>query len=142
MRNLVYNEGMESGDSAIVCVDDEAVILMSLKMLLRKRYGRRFRYEGAADASSALSIVEDLIADGVRVILIISDWLMPGMNGDAFLRIVHERHPGIKAIMVSGRIDEDSIRKLEEEGLFSGFLTKPFAPTDFYALVDALVLAD
>jgi DNA-binding NtrC family response regulator len=83
--------------------------------------------------------MEDLIADGVKVILIVSDWLMPEMNGDAFLRIVHERHPEIKAIMLSGRIDEDTVRRLEEEGLFSGFLSKPVAPTDFYALVDDLL---
>ncbi len=120
-------------------MDDGAVILMNLKLLLKKRYGQRFRYECATDAESALSAMEGLIAEGVRVILIISDWLMPGMNGDAFLRIVHERHPDIKAIMVSGRIDVDTVRKLEEEGIFSGFLSKPVAPSDFYAMIDGLV---
>ncbi len=130
---------MESPDRAILCVDDEAVILMNLKLLLKKRYGQRFRYECAADAERALSAMEGLIASGIRVILIISDWLMPGMNGDAFLRAVHERHPGIKAIMVSGRIDEGSVRRLEEEGIFSGFLSKPVAPGEFYAMIDGLV---
>jgi len=130
---------MESMSRAILCVDDEAVILMNLKLLLRKRYGERFRYECAADAESAISSMEKLIAEGIKVILIISDWLMPGMNGDAFLRIVHERHPGIKAVMVSGRIDESTVRTLEEEGIFSGFLSKPVAPSDFYAMIDDLV---
>jgi len=124
---------------AILCVDDEAVILLSLKLLLKKRYGEKYRYECAADAERALSTIETLISEGVRVILIISDWLMPGMNGDVFLRIVHERHPDIKAVMISGRIDEDSIKKLEEEGVFSGFLSKPVTPVDFYALIDQII---
>jgi len=124
---------------AILCVDDEAVILLSLKLLLKKRYGDDYRYECASSAESALSTIEALISEGVRVILIISDWLMPGMNGDVFLRIVHERHPDIKAVMISGRIDEDSIKKLEEEGVFSGFLSKPVTPVDFYALIDEII---
>lgn len=133
---------MCSSDRAILCVDDEALILMNLKMLLRNRYGPLYRYECAADAATALSMLETLISEGVRVILIISDWLMPGMNGDDFLRKVHESHPDIRAIMVSGRIDKETVELLERENVFPGFLSKPFAPTDFYALIDGLVRED
>jgi len=61
------------------------------------------------------------------------------MNGDDFLRKVHQSHPDIRAIMVSGRLAHESIELLERENGFPGFLSKPFAPIDFYALIDGLV---
>ena len=130
---------MSELERAILCVDDEALILMNLKMLLQKRYGSQYRYEFSINPKSALEILESMIADGIRVILIISDWLMPEMNGGDLLRIVQQRHPNIHAVIISGQIDTEVLKRLKEERLFSGFLSKPFSSADFYSLIDNLV---
>lgn len=92
---------------AILCVDDEPIILLSLVQELKRTFGGELEYEQAMNAEAALKTIEDLEAEGVRVILIISDWLMPGIKGDEFLRIVHERYPGIRAIMITGNASAD-----------------------------------
>ena len=70
---------------AIVCVDDEAIIVLSLKQELQNRLGDEYIYESAMSAEEALQVIEELSGDDVCVILVISDWLMPGIKGDEFL---------------------------------------------------------
>jgi DNA-binding NtrC family response regulator len=60
-------------ESAIICVDDEVVILDSLKKQLKRKFGDRFIYEVAESAEEAWVIIEELNSDGIKVIAIVSD---------------------------------------------------------------------
>ena len=66
---------------AIVCVDDEKVILDSLKTQLKSAFGASYSYEMAENAFDALDLIEELHEDGQCMVVIVSDWLMPGMDG-------------------------------------------------------------
>lgn len=110
---------------AILCVDDEALMLLSLKTSLARNLGEEFIYETAINVDQAWEIIEDLYKDNVDLILIISDWLMPGVKGDEFLIAVHQKHPEIKAIMLSGQIEEKYIEKVRKEANLIGFFSKP-----------------
>ncbi|MBU0929113.1 MAG: response regulator [Spirochaetes bacterium] len=125
-------------NEAILCVDDEAIILIHLTMMLRKKYGDRYRYERASSADDGLAIVDRLAGLGISVIVILSDWLMPGMSGDEFLRLIHARHPDIKAIIISGKVDDESLRSLAAETGLVGYLSKPIEPEGLYALIDGI----
>lgn len=115
-------------DKAILLVDDEAIILLALRQELRAELGPLYRYEIATNAKEALAVFDELAADGIRIVLVISDWLMPGMKGDEFLMRVHEQHPDVKTIMISGQTDEDQLAKLRESGALNVFLRKPWNP--------------
>lgn len=110
---------------AILCVDDEALMLLSLKTSLSRNLGENFIYETAINAEQAWEIIEDFHRDGIKLILIISDWLMPGIKGDQFLIDVHSKYPEIKAIMLSGQIEEKYIEKVKKEANLIGFFSKP-----------------
>ena len=62
-------------NSAILCVDDEIVILESLKEQLRRHYSDRYLYEVATDAEEAWEVINELYSDGIRLLVIVSDWL-------------------------------------------------------------------
>lgn len=124
---------------AILCVDDEAIIVMSLKQELRSHYQDRFIYETALNATEAMEIIDELAADGITVITIISDWLMPGVKGDEFIERVHERYPDIKAIIITGHADQSSLDRLKENGKLSAVLRKPWASRDLIEAVDSCV---
>ena len=64
----------------ILCVDDERMVLDSLRMQLSTAFGTRYTYEGAEDAYEALDLIEEFDHDKISVIVIISDWLMPGID--------------------------------------------------------------
>jgi DNA-binding NtrC family response regulator len=111
---------------AILCVDDEAIILLSLVQELKRAFGSKYLYEKALDAESALEAVEELEREGSEVILIISDWLMPGMRGDAFIETVKERYPGIKTILITGQADDEAIERVGKIASVLAVFKKPW----------------
>lgn len=101
--------------AAIVCVDDEPIILLALRQELRAMFGDQFSYEAAPDATQAMTLIDELTEDSVEVILVISDWLMPGIKGDEFLLQARSRCPGTCAVMITGHADEQSVAALREQ---------------------------
>lgn len=124
---------------AILCVDDEAIIVLSLKQELRSHYQDQFLYETALNATEALEIIDELASEGIKVITIISDWLMPGITGDEFLARVHERYPDIRSIIITGHADEESLFRLKETAGLSAVLHKPWNSRDLFAAVDSCI---
>ncbi len=88
-------------ETAILCVDDEVVILESLKEQLKRSLGNTYLYEMAESPEEALEILEEFNQDEIKTLLIVSDWLMPGMKGDEFLIEVHKKFPDITTIMLT-----------------------------------------
>jgi YesN/AraC family two-component response regulator len=97
---------------AIVIVDDESIILMSLKCEIESFLGSEFIYETAISANDALEIIDELENDGTEVALVLSDLLMPGIKGDELLMKVRQNHPEIKTVLITGIADIDSIEKI------------------------------
>lgn len=113
-------------EKAILLVDDEPILLIALRQELKSELGPGYRYEIARDAAEGLSVIDELSTDGIKVVLVISDWLMPGMKGDEFILKVRGKHPEIRTIMVSGQTDEDQLDKLRSTGALDAFFRKPW----------------
>lgn len=113
-------------ESAIVCVDDEIVVLDSLKEQLKRQFGDRFIYEIAESADEAWEVIEDLQADEVDIIVIVSDWLMPGTKGDEFLIQVHQRFPHLITIMLTGQADPSALERAKQQANLHACLYKPW----------------
>jgi DNA-binding NtrC family response regulator len=111
---------------AILCVDDETVILNSLKIQLKKEFGNAYVYEVAESADEALEIIEELKEDETDILVIVSDWLMPGIKGDEFLIRVHEKYPNIVKVMLTGQADESAIQRVKEQANLYACLHKPW----------------
>lgn len=95
---------------AILCVDDEKSVLVTLIRQLESKYGERFQYESAESVEDAWYVINDLINDGYSMVLVISDWLMPGIRGDEFLVQLHKHYPETVKIMLSGQADPAAVR--------------------------------
>lgn len=57
----------------ILCVDDEVVVLNSLKIQLKKEFGDTYLYEVAENADEALEIIEEIKEDDNDILVIVSD---------------------------------------------------------------------
>ena len=121
---------------AILCVDDEVIVLLSLRQELKKTFGDTFIYEQATNAEIALEIIDELYGENIRIILIISDWLMPGMKGDEFLELVNNKHPDIKAIMITGQADEEVLEKMEQNSYMISIMKKPWDSRELIKLIE------
>jgi DNA-binding NtrC family response regulator len=112
---------------AILCVDDETIILLSLKQELRREFGTEFTYETARSGDEALDIVEEIKREGQNLALVISDWLMPGLAGDELIVRIKGRSPETKAIIVTGHANEKRISELQKDKFICGVVRKPWS---------------
>jgi CheY-like chemotaxis protein len=113
----------------ILVVDDEP----DVEVLFRQQFRRdlrtgRFVMEFAQSAPAALQRIGD--AEGVSLILILSDINMPGMTGLELLPKAKALRPDVPVIMITAYGDPDTKRKALEGGA-EALLTKPI---DFAAL--------
>lgn len=111
---------------ALICVDDEPIILDSLREQLEKYFGDQYIYEVADSAEEALEIIEELDDDDIEIAIIVSDWLMPGMKGDKFLLNVDLRYPRSVKVLLTGQADQKSIETLEELADRFALVPKPW----------------
>ena len=122
-------------ESAIICVDDEVVILDSLKEQLKRKFGDRFIYEVAESAEEAWEVIEELQQDDINIIAIVSDWLMPGVKGDEFLIQIHQRFPKLVTVMLTGQADAAAIDRARREANLHACLYKPWTEEELTEVI-------
>ncbi|NJO16199.1 MAG: response regulator [Thioploca sp.] len=126
-----------SDKKVILCVDDEKTILKSLKAQLKKHFSKNYTYECAESAIEALEILEELSKDGVQIMVIVSDWLMPQMKGDEFLVQVHQKFPNITKVMLTGQANEDAIERARREANLGYCIHKPWSEQELIAVLES-----
>ena len=126
--------------SVILCVDDEVLVLNSLEIELRKAFGNHYGYEFAESGDEALEIIEEIEEDENKVILIVSDWLMPGMKGDEFLKLVHINHPEVVKIMLTGQASEEAIKDAKEQVNLYACLRKPWDVNELVEVIKSAII--
>jgi len=113
----------------ILCVDDEPDILNTLKMQLKNEFKNNYFYELAESGDEALDLLEDF-QEKAQVIVIVSDWLMPGIKGDELLIKVHQKYPTIIKVMLTGQADAAAVQRAVEEADLYCCLYKPWQSKD------------
>lgn len=125
---------------AILCVDDERIILDSIKSQIKRHYENQYRCEIALSAEEAFEVIDELVESGIKILIIVSDWLMPGIKGDEFLIKVHERHPQIVKLLLTGHADKDSIENAYKNANLFGCINKPWKEEDLFSVLDAALM--
>jgi CheY-like chemotaxis protein len=123
---------------AILCVDDEMIILESLKQQLVKNFNNTYLYEYAQDGEEALEVIDYFLAEGVDLLLVISDYQMPGMQGDQFATVLKQRLPGINIVMLTGQMPADIRDELLDKNVVLKVISKPWNEADIVAVVKQL----
>lgn len=119
-----------------LCVDDEQIVLHSLRDQLYKHYGKKYLIEIAESAEEGLEILDELSLDGYTPLIIISDWLMPGMKGDEFFIEAHRRFPHVIKVMLSGQVDPIAVQRARDEADLFEMITKPWDAKKLIGSID------
>ncbi len=120
-----------SKSTAILCVDDESMVLSVLKRQLRRHFGNDYAIEVAQDGSEALEVVEECIEQGMDLALVISDYIMPMMRGDELLAKIHEIIPHTITILLTGQANTEGITNAVNYANLYRYIPKPWEQTDF-----------
>ncbi|WP_258097502.1 response regulator [Marinoscillum pacificum] len=124
-----------STEKAILCIDDERIILDSLKTQISREFNGEFTIEVAESADEGMEVIEEMVEDGVRVLIIVSDWLMPGMKGDEFLIGVHQRFPEIVKVMLTGQAEEQALERAFNEANLYKVIKKPWEKEELIGVI-------
>lgn len=119
----------------VICVDDEEIVLRSLKSQLRNFLGREYIIETAIGGDDALELLADLLAENREICLVISDYIMPGMKGDELLKRIHQILPQTIKIMLTGQADLEAVGKAIEYAKLYRYIAKPWQSEDFQLTV-------
>ncbi|MCX8111612.1 MAG: response regulator [Bacteroidia bacterium] len=110
----------------ILFVDDEKLVLDTLTVQVRSAFGDLYDYETAQSAEEAWELIQDYKEAQRRIVLLISDWLMPLEKGDSFLIRVAKHYPDIRLIMLSAYADEAAIERAQRYANLFAFIRKPW----------------
>ena len=130
---------MPKRNKAILCVDDDPMILMSLKLQLNQDFGDQFVIETAESGDEALELIDFLVDRNIDTLLIISDWLMPKMKGDALLIHIKNRFPKVAQIMLSGQADNEAVQKMFKNSNLKYFIAKLWNKDDLINKVSEIL---
>ncbi|MBV9782420.1 MAG: response regulator [Acidisphaera sp.] len=110
------------GRAALLVDDEDPVRRLAERAMLRGGW----RVFAAGSAEQALQMLEELTQAGSRpeLAVMITDVVMPGMDGPSLVHKVRESWPGLPAILVSGYAEETLRRDLAAAGMV--FLPKPY----------------
>ena len=108
-----------NGTENILLVEDNEQVRDLVETVL-KRYG--YTILAASSGEDALKIME---TDSSRLDLLLTDVVMPGLNGRELFEIAVKRHPDIKVLYMSGYTENViAHRGVLDEGIL--FIQKPF----------------
>ncbi len=124
-------------DKAILCVDDEQIVLISLRDQINKHFGEKYQCEIAQSADEAWEIIEELELEKIKILIIVCDWLMPGIRGDEFIIKVHRHFPHLITVMLTGHALEEAIERARVEGNLFAYLSKPWSESDLVEIIES-----
>ena len=120
-----------TGKGLILLVEDEDAVR---EFAVRALTQRGYEVMEAASAELALDLMEEMREDGRDVDLIVSDVVMPGMDGPTMIRELRKMGVTAPVVFMSGHA-EDAFAENLDEGVEFTFLAKPFTLKDIAATV-------
>lgn len=107
----------------VMVVDDEVDAQWLFKQRFRKEIRENnFQFVFAESAEEALACLSS--ESELDIVLILSDIRMPGMGGLELLRILKEKSPDLKVVMITAFGDDENYQTAMNYGA-DGFVTKP-----------------
>jgi len=110
----------------VLVVDDEQIVLDSIIKLLRKE---NYAVYGVLSVEAALEKMKQV---GIDIIL--TDLMMPDIDGLEFMRMVKEEHPNLPVIMITGYATINTALQATQLGAFD-YVAKPFTRKELHGVI-------
>ena len=131
---------MKELTNAVICVDDDPMILQVLAFQLNKILdAQNVLIEFYTNPNDALADIDVLISDEIDIIFVLVDYQMPEMTGVELIRIIKAKYPRLNCIMLSGQANAIQVGDLESEDLLEQFIEKPWSELDLRNAVLKLI---
>jgi response regulator RpfG family c-di-GMP phosphodiesterase len=120
----------------ILCIEDEDEVRDAVVRDLEV-FEPAFMVEMAEDADDARQVVEEVMAAGDKIALVIADHRLPGMQGTDFLIELHGQPntAAARKVLLTGQAGhEDTIRAINQADL-DHYISKPWTEEELHSVV-------
>jgi serine phosphatase RsbU (regulator of sigma subunit)/CheY-like chemotaxis protein len=131
----VHEKSSSSSKPVILCVDDDKPLLETLERLILRHLGREFDVELAESGSEGLEVLQEIHEDGRTVALIVSDQIMPGMEGDEFLIRAMHFVPETPKILLTGQADMEAVVNAINHARLFRYVAKPWEDRELLRVI-------
>ncbi len=115
---------------AVLIVDDEFIILESLKIQLERILDKDVIFELASSGEEANAIIDDLYINQINLLLVISDFNLDDCKGTDILSYCNGKFSNSKKIILSGQLDNKIITHFKESNDLHDLFSKPWSFDD------------
>ena len=124
----------------LICVDDQREVLSAVVRDLDK-LAHWINIEECESAAEAISLIDDLDAEGKQIALVVSDHIMPGKNGVDFLAelAADPRFYQMKKILLTGQASHKDTIDAVNRARIQHYLEKPWQPEPLLAICRKLL---
>ena len=129
---MAQSSGLNPGSFHILVVDDEEEVLQTLCQLIE---ADGYQVTGASSGRSALELMKC-----TPVNLVLTDLMMPGINGWQLLRAIKKVWPDTSVVVLTGHVPEEGEAMLTDREA-DGYLVKPVDRRRMQALFKALLFS-
>ncbi len=123
----------------ILCVDDEPIILNSLKQELSQHFSDTMIIEIAESGEEGLETIDFFREKGREIVVIISDYIMPQMRGDEFLIKAHHLLPNCMKILLTGQASLEGVTNAVNQTNLYRYISKPWSTKDLIMTVESAI---
>ena len=111
---------------AILIVDDEFIILESLRAQLGRFLDEEIILEAASSGEESIEIIDYCFQNNIDLQVIISDYNLEDMKGTDLLALAHEKFPSSKKMILTGQADLDKITDFKSSIGLEECFSKPW----------------
>jgi response regulator RpfG family c-di-GMP phosphodiesterase len=122
----------------ILIVDDEFIILESLKIQLSRILASNFELQMASSGEEALGLIDELHQEGEDLALVISDFNIDSYKGTDILRHAITQYPSVKKIILTGQADTKSINDFDLQHGIDAILDKPWDLSSIQTVINGI----
>lgn len=123
---------------AILAVDDEKIILDSIKIQIEKNFSHKYIFDYADNPPEALEVIDELMQEDISLLLVISDYMMPGMNGEEFANTLKSKMKNVNILMLTGHMSEEKGLDLIEKNIVLKVMQKPWKEESLIEFINKL----
>jgi DNA-binding NtrC family response regulator len=126
-------------ETAILAVDDDIMVLNSLRMQLERNFANHV-LEFAQNVDEAIGVIDELRKNQVKLIVIVSDWIMPLKNGDVLAKYVKSIDETVKVVVLSGKLEESKVESYISSNTIDRVVLKPWDEANLMEIIKSVIV--